>query len=899
MLKMAKVFVTAAIAAGVTLGAGCLTRPVVSENPTTKTSFQAQVKQQSIDKVDLLFAIDNSASMGDKQDLLAAAVPILVDRLLNPNCVATATTGPGSTCATAADCTSLGANAQCDVTGNSGQGQCFLGGDNSACSTFPNTKVEFDAVHDMHVGIVSSSLGGAVPDTGTCNPTASNDPTHQNDQGHLLNRTYNGTTEGTVPNAAPTDNNGGNFLAWLPSANPKNAQKPLPNVTPYTNGDSAPFVADFQSLVEGVQQHGCGLEAQLESWYRFLIQPDPYNTIDFTTGGVPQASLDGVDATLLKMRHDFLRPDSLVAIIQLTDEEDSWSDPLWLSSSPSTVSGGYGWTSRDGNFPGGPTGGIGAGPRGTSDCDQPVNVNTTPPSGGPNDPNCVSCAFPQSNKPNGQSIGSDANCTSCAPGDTNCPVKGWYTPAAPGVAFTAADGLNVRYGYQYSRQRYGLDSQHNILRYVDGLRSTSVPDSAHEVHDYQSYGSTVKNCTNPLFAASLPDGSDTSSGALCALPAGTRTPDLVFYALIGGVTNSLLKDKNGNFKLDLSSDDWTAILGADPDHYVLDGIDPHMIESIAPRANLPPPSTTYNLGSDPDNGREWNTLSSGAAIDLQYACTFTLPKAKDCTAPANLGACDCQSSPGTTTTDPGGPPLCDVATRTSQIKGKAYPTIRELRVAKAMGAQAVVASLCAEDTNPADVASPTYGYNPAMQAIVNRLKAALGGQCLPEELTQDQTTGQVPCLVLAVYSSQTDQTAANACTDPGMCNPALPQTCGCAANDADCAATYTGILQRYQESFQASLPDSGTPTPTPVVCVFQQLTPEASCTGTNCYTGTPGSNCANAPAPNNTGWCYVQGAANTGGCAQAIKFGGAGPPAGVTIDLECIEASGTDAGATE
>src|SRR5512135_2176647 len=55
------------------LAVGCLTRPVVSQNPTTKTSFATQVKQQSIDKIDLLFAIDNSASMGDKQDLLAAA----------------------------------------------------------------------------------------------------------------------------------------------------------------------------------------------------------------------------------------------------------------------------------------------------------------------------------------------------------------------------------------------------------------------------------------------------------------------------------------------------------------------------------------------------------------------------------------------------------------------------------------------------------------------------------------------------------------------------------------------------------------------------------------------------------------------------------------------------------
>ena len=140
--------------------------------------------------------------------------------------------------------------------------------------------------------------------------------------------------------------------------------------------------------MQGVQQHGCGLEAQLESWYRFLVQPDPYDTIQLSTDNPPRASLNGVDATLLKMRHDFLRPDSLVAIIQLTDEEDSWSDPLWL--------GGYGWTSRTNAFPGGP--GSGAGPRGTTECDQLEDVNN-PTTWGPNNPDCTSCAFPGSNKP--------------------------------------------------------------------------------------------------------------------------------------------------------------------------------------------------------------------------------------------------------------------------------------------------------------------------------------------------------------------------------------------------------------------------------------------------------------------------------------------------------------------
>ena len=35
----------------------------------------------------------------------------------------------------------------------------------------------------------------------------------------------------------------------------------------------------FASLVSGVRENGCGLEAQLESWYHFLVQPDPYSSV--------------------------------------------------------------------------------------------------------------------------------------------------------------------------------------------------------------------------------------------------------------------------------------------------------------------------------------------------------------------------------------------------------------------------------------------------------------------------------------------------------------------------------------------------------------------------------------------------------------------------------------------
>jgi uncharacterized spore protein YtfJ len=38
------------------------------------------ISQQAVDKVDMLFMVDNSISMADKQQILTSAVPQLVDR---------------------------------------------------------------------------------------------------------------------------------------------------------------------------------------------------------------------------------------------------------------------------------------------------------------------------------------------------------------------------------------------------------------------------------------------------------------------------------------------------------------------------------------------------------------------------------------------------------------------------------------------------------------------------------------------------------------------------------------------------------------------------------------------------------------------------------------------------
>ena len=68
------------------------------------------------------------------------------------------------------------------------------------------------------------------------------------------------------------------------------------------------FIADAQTLVNGVGENGCGLEAQLESMYRFLVQPDPWASVEVDSNNA--ASLVGIDDVLLAQRKAFLRPDS-------------------------------------------------------------------------------------------------------------------------------------------------------------------------------------------------------------------------------------------------------------------------------------------------------------------------------------------------------------------------------------------------------------------------------------------------------------------------------------------------------------------------------------------------------------------------------------------------------------
>jgi hypothetical protein len=187
----------------------------------------------SLGKVDLLFVIDNSISMADKTAVLQAAIPDLRTWLTD----------------------------------------------------------EANGIADLHVGVVTSSLGSFGSDI--CDRTDEGD-----DQAHLL---------GTRTRAAALGLSDG-FIAWDRTKSINELEMQL------------------QSLVALAGEQGCGFESTLEAAYRFLSDPSPHREILVApcTGDTSNscATPTGRDESLLAQRAAFLRPDSLVALFLLTDEND-------------------------------------------------------------------------------------------------------------------------------------------------------------------------------------------------------------------------------------------------------------------------------------------------------------------------------------------------------------------------------------------------------------------------------------------------------------------------------------------------------------------------------------------------------------------------------------------------
>ena len=649
------------------------------------------VSSGPVSSVDILYMIDNSSSMADKQQVLAISLSQLIVQLSQPNCV-----------------------------DGSGQvvGVSQLTDNGATCTT---GQLELKPTNDIHIGIVSSSLGDHGTN-GVClagGPTQYTDengnqvlqPPDVNDMGHLIGATVRGMqrlqADASIVQNSTVKLDPQGFLAWGPAS---------PSSIP-TNADLSSATTAFKDMVIATGQAGCGFESQLESWFRFLVDPVPPHYPIAAPDAQNMTHRTGVDDTLLAQRAAFLRPDSLLLIVMLTDENDCSfrdSDVGWLGANVK----------------------------------QAIVTGSSACATNPNDRCCYSC-----------SGAAPSGCAACASTTSNATDDG---------AFQA----NIRCFEQ--KRRFGISFLYPTSRYYVGLTHQELcPDQTFGDMDCDctfatSIGATCspgsRRLPNPLFSQIV--GTDSQGNPVTSKSAGSPRPNSanIFLAGIVGVpwqditepgsqsaTTDLAYIPTIDPRFTSTGGIWSKIYG-DDDANLVPG-DVHMVESVVPRAGLPAPNGSAPT-ADPINGHEFNT----ARYDLQYACIFRLEGA----APARSCACtqgstdyasckyinpnDCcdldYSQDGA-----GGPgnsfdkPVCqDPATGTygnAQYYAKAYPGLREIAVLHDFAAgplnytdkggtgNSIVTSICPKVLAAGQEASPGYGYNPVTRAIIQRLKSRL------------------------------------------------------------------------------------------------------------------------------------------------------------------------------
>jgi hypothetical protein len=211
---------------------GCPSNELAPIEPCTVSGVVDRANKQGVDEVDLLFMIDNSSSMTEEQDLLAAQLPILAQVL-----------------------------AAGELELENGE------------------KRTFTPVRSLHLGVISSDMGlsGANTILKACEDA-------RGDDGKLLTNGLRG--------CQLTTNAGGNHLS-------------------FTKGETdVATLGDEFACISTLGIAGCGLEQQLEAMLKAVT---PGTQAIFSGGSTGHG--DGFNA-------GFLRSNSVLALIAVTDEED-------------------------------------------------------------------------------------------------------------------------------------------------------------------------------------------------------------------------------------------------------------------------------------------------------------------------------------------------------------------------------------------------------------------------------------------------------------------------------------------------------------------------------------------------------------------------------------------------
>jgi hypothetical protein len=265
------------LSAALLLGAGgCPAQELAPLVPCTVSTVSLDAAQSGTDQVDLLFMIDNSASMSEEQQKLNAQLPRLVQVLTSGD---------------------------------------FDGVPNA------NGELDFRPVGSLRLGVVSSDLGAnGVPGVWSCGSN-SFQPIDQapafdspgtidrpfGDDGLLQNSTAVAITGVTIRNPPAT----GNPVQAVPPR-PECQAASLPRFLEYPMGGSAADIAGWFSCIAELGVNGCAIEQQLEATWKALA---PSTDRSFSRGTGGHGLPTGMNA-------GFLRPEAILALILVTDEED-------------------------------------------------------------------------------------------------------------------------------------------------------------------------------------------------------------------------------------------------------------------------------------------------------------------------------------------------------------------------------------------------------------------------------------------------------------------------------------------------------------------------------------------------------------------------------------------------
>ena len=228
---------SALAAFALTLGVGCIDRPAVPVPPTLQAGITQRFGSSSVDRVDILFEIDNSGSMLDNQAELARQLPRMIAALTSP--------------------TASGAR----------------------------------PIQDLRIGVISSDLGTHGVDTGfgNCrNPTAGDDGLVHPFRAGMATQ----TTPTPVPLPTYTDREDGHAPG---SDRACGDRAMLPRFLTFNPGTSTTQLANDFVCEAYLGTSGCGFEQQLESVYRALVVHDARER---SGNNSPNAGFLGDDALL-------------------------------------------------------------------------------------------------------------------------------------------------------------------------------------------------------------------------------------------------------------------------------------------------------------------------------------------------------------------------------------------------------------------------------------------------------------------------------------------------------------------------------------------------------------------------------------------------------------------------